>query len=69
MIHYFDTISPLQFLKDISGGAEPTKAEIKIIEDIMFEQKLNPGVVNVLIDNVMRITDMKLPKSYVDKNC
>ena len=66
MIRYFDTTSPLQFLKDISGGAEPTKVEMKIIEDVMFGQKLNPGVVNVLIDNVLRIADKKLPRSLVE---
>lgn len=67
LIRYFDTTSPLQFLKDVSGGAEPSKADIKIIEDVMFNQKLNPGVINVLIDNVMLKTDMKLTKSYVEK--
>ncbi|WP_428912642.1 replication initiation and membrane attachment family protein [Niallia sp. Krafla_26] len=67
LIHYFETTSPLQYLKDIGGGAEPSKADVKIIEDVMFGQKLNPGVLNVLIDNVMRKTDMKLTKSYVEK--
>ena len=43
------------------------KADVKIIEDVLFGQKLNPGVVNVLIDNVMRKTDMKLTKNYVEK--
>ena len=50
--HYFETTSPMQYLRDISGGAVPSKADVKIIEDVMFRQKLNPGVVNVLIDNV-----------------
>ncbi len=67
LIHYFETTSPLQFLRDKSGGAEPSKADIKIIEDVMFQQKLNPGVVNVLIDNVLQKTDMKLTKNYVEK--
>ena len=67
LIYYFETTSPMQYLRDISGGAEPSKADVKIIEDVMFQQKLNPGVVNVLIDNVMRKTDMKLTKNYVEK--
>jgi replication initiation and membrane attachment protein len=67
LIHYFETTSPLQFLRDIGGGSEPSKADVKIIEDVLFQQKLNPGVVNVLIDNVMRKTDMKLTKNYVEK--
>lgn len=67
LIHYFETTSPLQYLRDIGGGAEPSIADIKIIEDVMFSQQLTPGVVNVLIDNVMRKTDMKLTKNYVEK--
>jgi replication initiation and membrane attachment protein len=67
LIYYFETKSPLQFLRDISGGSEPSKADIKIIEDVLFGQKLNQGVVNVLIDNVLRKTDMKLTKNYVEK--
>ncbi|WP_071396982.1 replication initiation and membrane attachment family protein [Bacillus tuaregi] len=67
LVYYFENTSPLQFLRDKSGGAEPSKADIKIIEDVMFQQKLNPGVVNVLIDNVLQKTDMKLTKNYVEK--
>ncbi len=67
LIHYLETTSPLQVLKDVSGGAEPSQADIQIIEDVMFKQKLMPGVINVLIQFVMLRTDMKLTKSYVEK--
>ncbi|MCQ6273445.1 replication initiation and membrane attachment family protein [Bacillus sp. V3B] len=67
LIHYFETTSPLRYLRDMGGGSEPSKADVKIIEDVLFQQKLNPGVVNVLIDNVMRKTDMKLTQNYVEK--
>lgn len=67
LINYFETKSPRQLLRDMSGGAEPTKGDLKIIEDIMFQQKLTPGVVNVLIQYVMYKTDMKLTKGYVEK--
>lgn len=67
LIHYLDTTSPRQLLIDISGGAVPAKADLKIIEDVMFKQKLLPGVVNVLIQYVLLKTDMKLTKAYVDK--
>lgn len=67
LIHYLDTTSPRQLLIDISGGAVPAKADLQIIEDVMFKQKLLPGVVNVLIQYVLLKTDMKLTKSYVDK--
>lgn len=64
---YFETISPRQFLMDISGGGEPSKADLQIVEDIMFHQQLSPAVVNVLIHYVLIKTDMKLTKSYVEK--
>lgn len=67
LIYYLETTSPLQVLKDVSGGAEPSQADIQIIEDVMFKQKLMPGVINVLIQFVMLRTDMKLTKSYVEK--
>jgi replication initiation and membrane attachment protein len=67
LIRYLETTSPLQVLKDLSSGAEPSKSDIQIIEDVMFKQKLLPGVINVLIQFVMLRTDMKLTKGYVEK--
>lgn len=67
LLRYLEMTSPRQLLKDISGGAEPSKADLQIIEDVMFQQKLLPGVVNVLIQYVMLKSDMKLTKAYVEK--
>ncbi len=66
-IRHLETTSPRERLKQLSGGAEPTKADLQIIEGILFNQKLNPGVVNVLIEYVMLKTDMKLTKAYMEK--
>ncbi|WP_147532588.1 replication initiation and membrane attachment family protein [Bacillus marasmi] len=65
-IHYLETTSPRKFLKD-QGGGEPSKVDLKLIEDIMFQKDLPSGVINVLIDYVMKTNDMKLPKSLTDK--
>ncbi|CAG9611457.1 Replication initiation and membrane attachment protein [Bacillus rhizoplanae] len=67
LIKQLEEISPRELLKEISGGAEPTKADLQIIEEVMLNQKLTPGVVNVLIYYVMLRSDMKLAKSYVEK--
>ncbi|MDP4085354.1 MAG: DnaD domain protein [Bacillota bacterium] len=67
LIRYLETTSPLQVLKDLSGGVVPSNSDIQIIEEVMFKQKLLPGVVNVLIQFVMLRTDMKLTKGYVEK--
>lgn len=66
-IQLFETISPYEQLERIAGGAKPAASDLKLIESIMFEQKLNPGVVNVLVEYVMRTNDMKLTKAYVEK--
>lgn len=67
LIHYLETVSPRQLLIDLSEGAAPAKSELHAVEDIMFQQKLTPGVTNVLIHYVMLRTDMKLSKNYMEK--
>ncbi|HAQ08040.1 MAG TPA: Replication initiation and membrane attachment protein [Bacillus bacterium] len=67
LIHYFEKTSPRQLLIDLSGGGEPSKSDLQIIEEVMFKQKLLPGVVNVLVQYVMLKTDMKLAKGYIEK--
>ncbi|NSL51525.1 replication initiation and membrane attachment family protein [Calidifontibacillus erzurumensis] len=67
LIQYLESISPYQFLVDLSGGVEPSVADLQIVEHVMINQKLPPGVVNVLIHYVMLRTDMKLSKNYVEK--
>ncbi|MFK4997495.1 DnaD domain protein [Bacillus sp. N9] len=67
LIHYLETVSPRQLLIDLSDGAAPAKADLHAVEDILFQQKLLPGVVNVLIHYVALKTDMKLTKNYLEK--
>ncbi|PLS16952.1 Replication initiation and membrane attachment protein [Bacillus sp. M6-12] len=67
LIRHLETVSPRQRLIQVSGGAEPSKNDLQIIEDIMMNQNLPPGVINVLIEYVMIKTDMKLSKGYVEK--
>ena len=66
LILYFETVSPLKVLRDLSVGGEPSASEIKIVEEVMINQKLLPGVINVLIWYVMLINDMKFTKGYVE---
>ncbi|RFU70722.1 Replication initiation and membrane attachment protein [Peribacillus saganii] len=67
LIRHLETVSPRQRLIQVSGGAEPSKNDLQIIEDIMMNQNLPPGVINVLIEYVMLKSDMKLSKGYVEK--
>lgn len=66
MIYTFENVSPYEFLKSSYNGAEPTPRDKKLIESLMLEQKLSPGVVNVLIDYVLKINNKKLSKEYVE---
>jgi len=67
LVSYLETVSPRQLLIDLSDGGEPAKSDLQAVEDIMFQQKLHPGVTNVLIHYVMLKTDMKLSKNYLEK--
>ena len=66
MIYTFENVSPYEFLKNSYNNAEPTSRDKKIIENLMLEQKLSPGVVNVLIDYVLKINNKKLNKEFVE---
>lgn len=66
-IRYLETTSPREVLANLSGGGEASVTDLKVIEDVMFTQKLPPGVINVLIEYVLFKTNMKLTKGYVDK--
>lgn len=66
-IQFYENTSPLSLLEIRSQGAKVPLADVKIIESLMLDHKLNPGVVNVLLDFVLWSQDMKLSKALVDK--
>lgn len=66
MVYTFENITPYQLLKARYKGAEPTDRDKRLIENLLIDQKLNPGVVNVLISYVLKINNEQLKKSYVE---
>lgn len=64
-IYYFETHSPYEFLYEKNDNVEPSASEMRLIESLMVDMNLNPGVVNVLIDYVLRVNNNKLTKSFV----
>ncbi len=66
MVYAFENLTPYQFLKAKYKGAEPTDRDKRLIENLLIDQKLNPGVVNVLIAYVLKINNEQLKKSYVE---
>ncbi len=66
MIYTFETTSPYDFLKSKHNGAEPVKRDILLLENLLIDYKLKPGVVNVLIDYVLKTNDNKLNRSLIE---
>ena len=64
-IYTFETVSPYDFLIGKNKGVKPSKKDLALIEILMIDYDLNPGVVNVLIDYVLRINNNKLTKNFV----
>ncbi|GAE93008.1 helicase loader DnaB [Gracilibacillus boraciitolerans JCM 21714] len=65
-IEMLEHISPRQLLQDLSDGNQPSQHDLKVISEVMTNQGLNPGVMNVLIHYVLLKTDMKLSKGYLE---
>lgn len=66
MIYMFETTSPYDFIRSKYKTGNPTSNDLKIISYLLVELNLKPGVVNVLVDYVLKINNNKLTKSYVE---
>ena len=66
MIYTFETISPYELLRSKNKGTAPSRSDLKIVEYLMIDLNLKPGVVNVLLDFVLRINQNKLTRSFVE---
>ena len=66
MIYQFETTTPYDFLASKYKDSKPSKTDIKILEYLLLDMNLNSGVVNVLIDYVLKINDNKLNKNFID---
>lgn len=65
IIYQFETTSPYDFLCGKNHGVEPSKNEKLVLEYLLIDLNMMPGVVNVLIDYVLRINNNKLTKNFV----
>lgn len=66
LINCFESVTPYEFLKAKYNGGKPTGKDISLLEGLLVNQKLNPGVINVLVDYVIRVNDKKLNKNLVE---
>lgn len=65
-IYEFETTNPYEYLYSRHTGTRLTSQEIAILEYLLVEMNLNPGVVNVILDYVLTESDNKLVPTYVE---
>jgi len=66
MIYTFENITPYDYLKSKYNGANPSSRDLKLVESLMVDMGLQPGVVNVLLSYVLKINNQKLNKNYIE---
>lgn len=66
IIYQFESTSPYDFLMNKNNGAKPNKKDIELLEILLIDMNLKPGVVNVLIDYVLKINNNKLTRNFVE---
>lgn len=66
MVYTFETVTPYDYLKSKYKNGEPSARDLRLIESLLTDMKLKPGVVNVLIAYVLKINNQKLSKNYVE---
>jgi replication initiation and membrane attachment protein len=64
---FYETTAPLTLLEIRSEGAKVPVADVKIIESLLIDHQMLPGVANVLLDFMLYSQDMKLSKALIDK--
>ncbi len=66
IIYMFETTSPHDFLVSKTGVSSLSKGDAKLLEHLMLDLNLKAGVVNVLVDFVLRINNNKLTPKFVE---
>ncbi len=66
MIYTFENISPYELLKSKNNGSEPTSRDLKLAEDLIINYGLKQGVVNVLIDYILKTNNNKLIRALAE---
>ena len=66
MIHLFETTSPYDFINSKCKTGNPTSSDLAIMSYLLIDLNLKPGVVNVLVDYVLKINNNKLTKNFVE---
>ena len=66
LIYQFETTSPYDFLCRKNKNGALSKTERDILSFLALDLNLKPGVINVLLDYVLKINHNKLTKAFVE---
>ena len=66
IIYMFENTTPHDFLKIKYKGGNPTSKDLKLLETLSIDVGLQPGVINVLIDYVLKKNNNKLNQAFVE---
>src|SRR5690606_6938902 len=62
-----ETLSPLQLLAAYQGGGKVAEADERLVEELIFDYQLPPGVVNVLLEYILLTNQLRLPRNLTTK--
>ncbi len=66
MVYQFESETPYDFLASKYKNGTPSPRDLRIVESLLVDTGLRPGVVNALLDYVLKVNDQKLSRSYID---
>lgn len=66
IIYMFENTTPYDFLKIKYKGATPTTRDLKIVESLAVDLGLQPAVINVLLDYVLKKNNNKLNQNFIE---
>ena len=67
MIAVFENTTPNDFLRGRNKGAAPSKIDLQTLELLAINYDLPAGVINVLVDYVLKVNDNKLTRNYIEQ--
>ncbi len=67
LVRFYESTSPVKFLKSKQNGVDLSEADLNLIEELSANVGLSNGMINALIDRVLRIQNGELNRNYVLK--
>ncbi|MDD2392102.1 MAG: DnaD domain protein [Bacilli bacterium] len=66
MIYQYETSTPYEYLKLKYNGGKISSYDTETLKILVNQIKINPGVVNVLVDYVLKINNNKLTRNFIE---